>query len=65
MVDNYGNPMKVISFSVKNVDEPLKYLNVFCPSTNREYFIGTAEEKCVKAKSKSFGFEELEFTKEW
>ena len=63
--DNYKNPMKVISFSVKGVDEPLKYLNVFCPTTNREYFIGTAENKCEKAKAKSFGFDKLVFNKEW
>ena len=63
--DGYGNPMKVISFSVKNVTEPLKYLNCFCPSTGREYFLGTAEDKCWSAKNKSFGIEEIEFTKEW
>ena len=65
--DGHGNPMKIISFSVKGVDEPLKYLNVFCPSTGREYFIGTAEDKCNEAKAKSFGFgsEELEFIAEW
>ena len=65
--DSYGYPMKVISFTVKNVTEPLKYLNVFCPSTGREYFIGTAEDKCEQAKAKSFGFNsnELQFIKEW
>ena len=66
-IDVYKNPMKVISFSVKNVEEPLKYLNVFCPTTGREYFIGTAEDKCNQAKAKSFGFkeEEIEFIQEW
>ena len=65
--DGYGNPMKVISFTVKNVNEPLKYLNCKCPSTKREYFIGTAEDKCWSAKAKSFGFEEndIEWCKEW
>ena len=63
--DGYGYPMKIISFTVKNVDEPLKYLNVFCPSTGREYFIGTKYEKCLEAKAQSFGFEEIEFIKEW
>ena len=65
--DGYGNPMKIVSFSVKEVEQPLKYLNCFCPSTKREYFIGTDEEKCWEAKAKSFGFkaDELEFIKEW
>ena len=65
--DGYGYPMKVISFTVKNVNEPLKYLNVFCPSTGREYFIGTKYEKCLEAKAQSFGFEEseIEWVKEW
>lgn len=65
--DNYGNEMKVISFSVKNVPVPLKYLNVFCPSTGREYFLGTNEDKCEEAKAQSFGFKanEIEFIKEW
>lgn len=65
--DGFGNPMKIISFSIKEVEEPLKYLNVFCPSTNREYFIGTEEDTCNQAKAKSFGFDEseIEFINEW
>lgn len=65
--DGYGNKMKVISFTVKNIDEPLKYLNCFCPSTKREYFIGTNHDKCEEAKAQSFGFksDEIEFIKEW
>ena len=65
--DGYGNPMKIVSFKVKKVDEPLKYLNCFCPSTKREYFIGTNFETCQEAKTQSFGFksEDIEFIKEW
>jgi hypothetical protein len=63
--DGYGYKMKVISFKVKNVDEPLKYLNCFCPSTGREYFLGTNEKECWKAKNKLFGLEEVEYIKEW
>ena len=63
--DGYGFPMKVVSFTVKNVNEPLKYLNCFCPSTGREYFIGTSKDKCIEAKNASFGLEDIEFVSEW
>ncbi len=65
--DGHGYSMKVISFTVKGVNEPLKYLNCFCPTTGREYYLGTAEETCAQAKAKSFGFDadEIEFTNEW
>jgi hypothetical protein len=63
--DGYGYSMKVISFTIPNVDEPLKYLNCFCPSTGREYYLGTAQDTCIKAKSMSFGFDEIEFINEW
>ena len=66
-VDNKGKNMKVISFTVKGVEEPLKYLNVFCPTTNREYFIGTNYDTCNESKAQSFGMsaEECQFTNEW
>jgi len=65
--DGYGYPMKIISFSVKEVLQPLKYLNCFCPSTGREYYIGTNKDTCNEAKAASFGFkaDEIEFIKEW
>lgn len=65
--DGYKNSMKIISFTVKGIEEPLKYLNCFCPSTKREYFLGTNFEKCEEAKTQSFGFksDEIEFIKEW
>ncbi len=56
--DDCSNPMKIISFKVKQFDEPLKYLNCFCPRTKREYFIETRKDKCWDAKNRSFGFEE-------
>jgi len=65
--DGYGYPMKVISFTVKNVNEPLKYLNVFCNSSGREYYLGTSENTCWQAKAKSFGFNsnDIEWIEEW
>ena len=63
--DGYGNPMKVISFSVKGFDQPFLFLNCFCPSTGREYFLQTDEKTCVAAKNKSFGLEEVSWIKEW
>jgi hypothetical protein len=47
--------MKVISFEIDGFDTPFYYLNCFCPSTKREYFIETRETDCWKAKQKSFG----------
>jgi hypothetical protein len=63
--DGYGYKMKVISFEVKNIDEPLKYLNCFCPSTGREYFLGTNKDTCLEAKNALFGLSEVEYIKEW
>jgi len=57
--DEQGNKMKIIQFKVKNVDEPLKYLNVVCPTTGRIYFLGTNENKCFNAKYTSFGLDTL------
>ena len=62
--DGYGNPMKIISFEIPKIGT-IKYLNCFCPSTKREYYLGTAEDTCMKAKAKSFGKEEIKFDKEW
>jgi hypothetical protein len=63
--DGYGNPMKVISFEIPKIGT-IKYLNCFCPSTKREYYLGTDKDTCWDAKNSSFGFsEEVEFIKEW
>ena len=63
--DEQGNKERVVEFSVKGLNNPLKFFNCICPSTGREYFIETDEKKCVKAKSKSFGQEEMKFDEEW
>jgi hypothetical protein len=62
--DGYGYSMKVVSFKVKAFNEPLKYLNCFCPSTGREYYIETRQDTCTAAKNKSFGLDNVEFLKE-
>lgn len=65
-VDEKGNQMKIISFKVKGIDEPLKYYNCFCPTTKREYFIGTDKDTCIEAKNSSFGLDkEDKFTNEF
>ncbi len=53
--DGYGYPMKIISFKMDGFYTPFYFLNCFCPSTSREYFIETRETDCWKAKQKSFG----------
>jgi hypothetical protein len=63
--DGYGYEMKIVSFTVKNIEQPLKYLNCFCPTTGREYYIGTNEEKCWDAKNKSFGLDNITWIKEF
>ena len=45
----------------------MKFLECQCPSTKRIYFLGTAENTCWQAKSKSWGFNsnEIEYINEW
>jgi hypothetical protein len=64
-VDEKGNKMKVVSFNVQNMKEDLIFLNVICPSTKREYYLGTDQKTCKEAKAKSFGLDEIEFVDEW
>ena len=64
-VDEKGNQMKIVSFTVKGVDESLKYYNCFCPSTGREYFVGTDKDKCIEAKAASFGLSDVGWVNEW
>ena len=54
--DDKGNPMKIISFNVKNVSEPLKFYDCVCPSTKRNYFVQTDQDTCEAAKKRMFGF---------
>jgi hypothetical protein len=65
--DGYGYPMQIVSFTVQNMSEKLKFMNVFCPSTGREYYIGTNATTCGAAKAASFGLteDEAEFVNEW
>jgi len=57
--------MRIVSFSIKGFDQPFKYLNCFCPSTGREYYLETQQDKCEMAKSKSFGMDKVEFDEEF
>src|SRR3990167_4278396 len=66
-VDKKGNPMKILSFTIQNMKTPLKFYNCICPSSKREYFIGTEHDTCEEAKAQCWGFkaEEVEFVNEW
>ena len=64
--DGYGHEMKIVSFKVQNMQTPLIFLNCFCPSTSREYYLGTDKKTCNKAKMGSFGLDKnIKFIKEW
>ncbi len=63
--DGKGNEMKIVSFKVKEIDEPLKYYQCICPSSGREYFIGTDKNTCKEAKDSSFGLTDTEWMNEW
>ena len=63
--DGYGYPMRIVSFTVQKMKDPLLFYNCHCPSTGREYFLGTNQKTCIEAKLQSFGIEEGEFIKEW
>jgi hypothetical protein len=60
---SYG--MKIVSFNVDGFNEPFIYLNCFCPTTGREYFIQTKNTTCWEAKNNSFGLENVEWINEW
>ena len=42
-IDNHGLKMRVVSFNVQNMKEDLLFYNCFCPTTKREYYLGTSE----------------------
>lgn len=64
--DGFGNEMKIVSFTVQNMETPLLFLNCFCPSSKREYFLQTEKDTCQEAKMASFGLKaDDKFTKEW
>ena len=63
--DDKRNLMKIISFTIQNMKEPLLFYNCFCPSSKKEYFIQTDKTDCWSAKSASFGLENVEWVEEW
>ena len=65
IVDSYGHPMRLVSFNVTGFAEAFRYLNCFCPSTGREYYLETRQTTCAAAKSASFGKTKLVFDAEW
>ena len=58
-------PIRVVEITFDDSDKPFRYLNCFCPSTGREYYLETEEIKWQMAKAKSFGLEKIKFTKEY
>ena len=66
-IDEKGKQMKILSFTIQKMKEPLKFYNCFCPSSGREYFIGTDKNTCQEAKAACWGFgsEEIKFVEEW
>jgi len=63
--DDKGKPMKIISFTVQNMREPLLFYNCIDASTDREYFVGTDKKTCIEAKNASFGLENVEWIDEF
>jgi len=53
--DGHGYPMRIVQFKIDGVDEPFRYLNCFCPSGGREYYLETRQKDCWVAKAESFG----------
>ncbi len=64
-IDEQGNSEKVIEFTVEGFNDPFRYYQCICPSTKREYFVETKQLTCAKAKSMSFGKEEIKFDEEF
>jgi len=58
--------MRIVSFKLDSFDTSFYFLNCFCPSTGREYFLETEQKDCWLAKSASFGLsKEDKITKEY
>jgi hypothetical protein len=64
-IDDKGKPMKIISFTVQKMNEPLKFYNCVDSSTDREYFIGTNCNTCKEAKEQSFGLSDIQWINEY
>jgi hypothetical protein len=64
--DGQGYPMRVVSFNMPGFSTPLMYLNCFCPSGGREYYLETRKKDCREAKAASFGLpEDVEWIAEY
>ena len=64
--DEKGNPVKIVSFTIQNMKEPLLFYNCICPSSGREYFVQTEKKTWKEAKASSFGFfTVVQFLNEW
>ena len=63
--DGYGHPMRIISFTRDGYEEPFLFLNCFCPSTGREYYLETRQKNCASAKGCSFGLDGVSFGAEY
>ena len=59
-------PIRVVEITFDGFDDPFRYLNCFCPSTGREYYIETQQSDWKLAKAKSFGHDKpIKYKKEW
>ena len=53
--DGCGYAMQIVSFKLPNFSKPFLFLNCFCPSGGREYYLETQQKTCWAAKAASFG----------
>ena len=53
--DGHQYPMQIVSFNLPGFSKPFFFLNCFCPSGGREYYLETQEKDCWRAKAASFG----------
>jgi hypothetical protein len=53
--DGQGHKMRIISFKLPSIPKPFLFLNCFCPSGGREYYLETRKKDCWAAKAASFG----------
>ena len=63
--DGHGYPMRIVQFKLPNIDLPFRYLNCYCPSEGREYYLETQKSDCLEAKAASFGLDDVEWVAEY
>ena len=63
--DSAGNPLRLVSLTIKGFSSPFLFLHCFCPTTNREYYLETRRRTCQAAVAYSFGLGSVTFAKEW